>query len=117
MEITKVSDEIQERIRLLGICRKELQTRAEEAAKTKSEYESELSKTIVQLAVNGEHKDVQDQGATNREKIARGLCSDELYKMELASSRYKNAVKGMETLMAEMNGLQSIFRHLEQVGK
>jgi len=50
------------------------------------------------------------------EKIAKGICYQEKLNMELAEAQYKNAIVGMSAIQAELNGFQSIYRHLEQRG-
>jgi len=118
MEITSIAKQIQGHIGLLEIGRKELQKRAEEKAKAMSECEKQMAITIIHLAIDKEVLDgdgelIKDIGATNREVLAKGVCNKHRYEMDLATSRYKNAVTGLTVIMAELNALQSIFRHLD----
>ena len=113
MEITEIAKQIQAHINLLETGRKQLQVRAEEKAKAMSDCEKQMAVTIVKLSIDGEVGDIKDLGATNRESLAKGICNKERYEMDLANSRYKNATKGLDVIMAELNALQSIFRHMD----
>ena len=115
MELQQVQAEIEKRIRLLEIGRNELKNRAQRKADTIAEYEKVIAKTILRLH-NGECIEldgvrVKDPPATTTEKIARGICWKARLDMELADAEYRNATKGMDSIMAELNGWQSINRH------
>jgi len=56
---------------------------------------------------------VKDPPATLCESISRGICYKEKIAEETAITEYKNAITGMMALEAELNGLQSIYRHLD----
>jgi len=47
------------------------------------------------------------------ESISTGICYAELYKRWDADGSYKGLITIMEALKAELNGLQSINKHLE----
>ena len=118
MELSKISNEIEKRIRLLEVGRKALQDRAQRKADTIGEYEKELSKTIMRLR-NGDELEcdgqwIKDPPVTIIEKIARGICFREKINMELADAEYRNAIEGMKSIQAELNGFQSIYRHQDE---
>lgn len=119
MDIVQVSTEIQKRISALEKARKLLQERADKKAEAIAEYEKWLATTIVALQ-NGEEFDfngvkISNPPATTTEKIARGICWNYKLEMEKAEGLYKVAVVGIQSLQAELNGWQSIFRTLEEV--
>ena len=107
MELTKVSEEIQKRIALLEKGRQLLQERAENKATTAGLYDLELSKVILKLKEN--------HPATLVEKLAKGECYAHAIEKTLADEMYKNAIVGLQTIMSEMNALQSILKYSEEV--
>jgi hypothetical protein len=118
MEILDVANEIERRIKALSAGRKQLQPRAERKANAIAEYEKAIAKTLIQLK-NGVRFSLDDQPVidppvSNMEKIARGICYKEKLALDLAESEYKNAVVGLGTIQAELNGYQSIFRYLDE---
>ena len=63
-----------------------------------------------------EGEKIKSPPASIMEKIAKGICFQEKLNMELAEAQYKNAIVGMSAIQAELNGYQSIYKHLEQRG-
>ena len=97
--------------------RAEIKNRAKARAETISNYERQISVTIIKLKngvrfeVDGE--EIQNPPVTIIEKIAKGICYESKLDMELAEGEYKSLITNIETVKAELNGLQSINRHLE----
>ncbi len=118
MELVKISTLIEAKIKLLEAGRKELKTRAETKATTIAEYDKAIALTIIQLKngmeVKWENEVIKNPLASITEKIARGVCYKEKLAMEQAEAFYKNAIVGLSCIQAEMNGLQSINRHLDE---
>ena len=118
MDILKIAQEIERRIRLLDLGRQELPKRAKLKAETMAEYERELSKTILRLRnekVEWEGQVIENSPATLVEKIAKGMMWEKKLEADLAESSYKNAFKGVDILQAQLNGFQSIYRHLSEL--
>lgn len=119
MEITKVSTEIETQINEIRKSLGHLKERAEEKAKALAEYDKAMAKTIMKLKNGIEFEidgiTIQNPQATLIEKIARGICYQEKINMELSEAQYKNLIVGIDSLQAILNGLQSIFRHLESL--
>ena len=118
MDVQTIAAEIRQKIRDLGKGREELKHRAERKAQTIADYEKALSITVIKLK-NGRafvigDETIESPPATVTERIARGLCWKERLAMEQAEAEYKNAIVGMESLMAELNGLQSVNRYLAE---
>ena len=61
--------------------------------------------------------DRQQSGAkaTTVKELAEESCSQELLEKDLTESLYKNAVVIPQILMAEMNGLQTLYKRQEEV--
>lgn len=118
MELIKVAKLIEDKIKLLEAGRKELKDRAQRKAETIAEYDKQIALTIIKLKngieVELEGEKVQNPLASITEKIARGVCFKEKLEMEKSEAFYKNAIVGLSCIQAEMNGLQSINRHLDE---
>lgn len=82
-----------------------------------SNYDKALAITIIKLRngieIEFEGEKVKDPPTTIMEKIAKGIIWKERLEMEEADSEYKSLITNIETVKAELNGLQSINRHLE----
>lgn len=121
LDLIEVADAIEDKINLLDRSLPELIARAKRKADTIGAYEKRLAIVMMQLR-NGveftlDGKTVKDPPATLTEKIARGICFQEKIDMELSESAYKNAIKGLDVTTAQLNGYQSINRHLKDLSK
>ena len=105
LDIKSIADEIEKKIAQIDVGRKILIDRIDEKARAISEYDKRLAIRILELQSEG-------TPATLCEKLAKGDCWQQRLEMEKAEGMYKAATSGMESLMAQLNGLQSIFRHL-----
>lgn len=119
MELNKVAEQIENRIKALSIGRKELSTRTKRKAEAISAYERAIAVTIIKLK-NGveftlEEQKVKNPIASITEKIAKGICWQEKLDMEQAEGQYKGAIIGMQAIQSELMGYQSIFKHLEEI--
>ena len=118
MEVIKVADKIEHSIKLLGICRGELKTRAKKKAETMADYDKTIAITLVKLRENVEIAfegyRIKGLPISIMEKIAKGMCHQEKLAMEVAIADYGNAISGLKSIEAELNGWQSIYRHLEE---
>ena len=109
MDVIQVAQSIEEKIKLLVTGRNGLEQLARTKAKTIADYDKGLSITIMRL------KDAGKLPATLIEKIAKGECHKKRLAMELADALYKIQTVKMNAVQAELNGWQSVFRHLENV--
>lgn len=117
MEIIEIAKQISNRIILLSKGRILIRDRAKAKADAVSSYEKTLAITMLKLR-NGaipefEGQKIETLPVTLIEKIAKGICWKEKMNCELAIDEYKAAVIGMDSLKAELNGYQSINRHLD----
>ena len=118
MDTLKISEEIQQKINQIAKGRSLLSSRAKKKSETIGAYYKKRAKVLIQLR-NGvefeiEGEKIVNPPATLCENIARGICFQEKIDQELAEAEYKNAVVGIQALQAELNGLQSINRHLDE---
>ncbi|SHF16754.1 hypothetical protein [Caloramator proteoclasticus] len=86
----------------------ELYKYAKAYAEAEREYRLALAKEIVKL------KDEKMQ-ATLIPDVARGNVAEQKYKRDLAEVSYKTARDMLEGLMAEMSGLQTIYKKQSEV--
>ena len=118
-DIIQVNNEIEAKIKLLEKMRVEIKGRAEEKAAALSEYDKQLAITIIRLKNNNidewEGEKLVNIQATVLEKIARGICWEAKLKMEKADAMYKSLISNIDSVQAELNGWQSINRHISQV--
>ncbi len=109
MEVIKVAENIEEKIKLLVTGRNGLDQVARNKAKSIADYDKALRISILKL------KDEGKLPATLVEKVAKGECHKERLDMELGDALYKIQTVKMNAIQAELNGWQSVFRHLENV--
>ena len=106
--VINIANAIDHKIKQLEIMRAEIKGRAIAKAEAISNYDRSLTKHIILLKEKG-------SPTTIVEKIARGECWSERYDMELADGLYKSLISNMTCIQAELNGLQSINRHLSEL--
>ena len=109
MDILKVKDCIENIIADIGHCRRDIETKGNAKANAISNYDKQLKIAIVVLKEEGKFP------ATLIEKIAKGVCSDHRLTLELAEVGYKACISNLEALKAQLNGYQSIYKHLDSV--
>lgn len=109
MDILRVKDAIESIIVEIGNCRRDIEIKGNARAKAISNYDKQLKIAIVVLKDEGRFP------ATLIEKIAKGVCADHREQLELAEVGYKACISNLEALKAQLNGYQSIYRHLESV--
>ena len=107
MEVTQIASHIENIIKEIGKFRKEIEGRGTERAKAISNYDKQLGIAIITLKTEDKYP------ATLIEKIAKNDCSEHRERLELAESGYKACISNLEALKAQLNGYQSIYRHLD----
>lgn len=116
-EVFSVAKQIEQRITLLAKGRDLLEDKAKAKAKAISDYEKMMAIVLIKLK-NGESIGVEDQviekpPTTIMKEVAKGICWREKLQMEQAEAEYKCVVAKMNSIQAELNGFQSIYRHLD----
>lgn len=105
----EIREIIQNIVSEIGGCRREIETKGNARAKAISNYDKQLKIAIVTLREEGKFP------VTLIEKIAKGVCSDHREKLELAEVGYKACISNLEALKAQLNGYQSVYKHLDSV--
>lgn len=118
-DVISIANKINEKILLLEKTHQEILKRGDEKSQAITNYEKSLAVCIIKLK-NGitmelEGQVIQNPQATFLEKIARGLCFKEKLEMETCEAKYKSLIIGIETVMAELNALQSLNKHLDKI--
>ncbi len=117
MEVVKIANEIQKKIDALDTIRGKVRERADTKAQAISDYDKQIAIVLIQLKLGKpmvfEGLDIEKTPTTLCEKIAKGICWRERLELEQAIASYGSAVSNLNVLQAQLCGLQSIFRHLE----
>lgn len=118
MELIKVKDYIEKLIIEIGHSRREIEDKGRAKAKAISDYDRKMAITLATLRNQDFYtlgdREYKAPPITIMEKIAKGICSEECYERELAESNYKACISNLEALKAQLNGYQSIYRHLDE---
>lgn len=117
MDVIECSQRIEDKIKLLETARKDLRKYAEAKALKMALYEKELAVCLIKLK-NGTPFEldgavIENPPATTASLIAKGIVWEAKQQAQLAEAQYKLAVTTLDSISAELNGYQSIFRHLE----
>ena len=107
METFEVAKRIEDIVKEIGEFRRQIEGKGKERAGAISNYDMRLGIAIVTLKEEGKYP------ATLIEKIAKKLCAMDRERLELAESGYKACISNLTALQAQLNGYQSIFRHLD----
>lgn len=119
MDIIETKDCIESLIKEIGKCRREIEDKGKAKAKAISDYDRKLAVTLATLR-NSENYELAGQTykvppVTILDKIAKGLCADERYELEVADSGYRATLSNLQALLAQCNAFQSILRYFENI--
>lgn len=119
MDIVKVKDCIEGLIQEIGKTRREIEEKGREKAAAISDYDRQLAVTLATLRNADNYtlagKTYPTPPISIMEKLAKGICATERYNLEVAESAYKACISNLEALKSQLNGYQSIYKHLESV--
>ena len=119
MEVLEVAQMINKKISLLEKMRVEIRHRAVNKAEASANYDKVIALTILKLKNGAIEEFGGEPGkglpATVLEKIARGICWAEKLKADEAEALYKSLISNIDSVMAELCGLQSLNRYLDKV--
>jgi len=119
MELTQMSQLIEQKIKQMDAVDGILDILAEQKSSATGLYELALAKKIIQLKngieFNIDGEKVQNPPTTIIEKIAKGLCYSESIHKDLCESKYKNAITRIDMLKSQLNGYQSINRYMKEI--
>lgn len=116
-DILTTANKIHNKIKELEEQRENLLPASFDKAKSISEYDKAIALTELKLR-NGlitefEGVSISNLPVTLIRDIAKGICYQENFNREIGESNYKAIVSIMDAIKAEMNGLQSINKHIE----
>ena len=115
-DILTNAERIERKIRDLESQRSGLLNAAQQRAVAISNYDRAVALTTLKLITGQitkfENLEVVKVTATNTKDVAKGVCWRERLKLEEAEGVYKSLVSNIDCIKAELNGLQSINRHL-----
>lgn len=118
MELIAVKDCIEKLISEIGKSRREIEDKGKARAKAIMEYDKALAISIATLRNDKNYllygKQYPQPPTTIIEKLAKGICAQQAYDKEIAESGYKACISNLEALKAQLNGYQSIYRHLDE---
>lgn len=105
-EILTISRAIQDKVASLENGRKLLMKYAKEKAAAIREYDEVMAHTIIAMK--------KDHPASLCKELAKGACAAKREQMEVAIESYKIVNTTLDCIKAELNGLQSVNRHLSE---
>ena len=108
MDIIKTAKMIELAIERLGDEGKKLEGLTQATALASSEYDKAIGLRIAKLKGDG-------TPTTIVEKLAKGDCADLLYMKILAEGQLKACYSNIDRIKAQLNGYQSINKHLDTV--
>ena len=119
MDAFQVAGEIQDRISKLSQCRQRIRETVQKRAETLAAYSKAVASAEIRLrmgeAVSVDDQTIKSPPATMIRDVAKGHCWKEEAAMLEAEGMYKALFDSMRSIQAEMNALQSVFRHLESI--
>lgn len=119
MDIVDISQKIIDLSEELGRAKKSIKDRVTEKAETKARYDQVLALTIIRLKnediTEFEGVKFEKIAVSNIETVAKGICWNEKLAFEKAEGLYKSAITYIEATTTQLQGYQSIFRHLDNV--
>ena len=115
----EVADLIRDKITELKEERSKLLEASEEKSQSISDYDRSLALAYLRIK-NGKitHLDDEPIGPvvqSNLPMIAKGVCWEACLYKERGENGYKAILSNIEAIKAELNGLQSINRHLDSL--
>ena len=118
-DMIKLATEIVRKIRELESARDELARLAQDVGPTEGAYRKELAVTTMKLK-NGikftiDDTVVENPPATTTITIAHGICSANKVKALSSEIQWRSQMKICDMLQSELNGLQSVNKHLSDV--
>lgn len=115
--VISMKKKIEDKISELECHRNSIQGASEFKAEKKAQYAKDLAIAILKLRnkviVEFEGQKIDNLPANLIPKVAEGICWESCLENEKAESGYKGLIVQLDSLKAELNGLQSLNRHLD----
>lgn len=116
-DVITIASKIEEKIKQLEEMRDNILPASFDKAKGISQYDREVAITILKLksGIIKEWEGISCVGIAQTliPAIAKGICFQACFDKELGEGNYKAILSCIESLKAELNGYQSINKHLE----
>lgn len=118
MELIKVKEAIEKKIKESETARKNLRRFSENKGIKEAAYRKKVAITILKIK-NGiitefEGEEIKTNMPANLiERIARGICYAEKNETIVAEASYKALICDLNAIQGELNGYQSIYKHLD----
>ena len=114
MDIHQARDRIEQMVAEIGKCRREIEAKGKERAAAIKHYDMKLAIALATLR-NAElyelgGKTYKSPPVSIAEKIAKGICFQEKLNSDLADTTYKSTIVKIETVQAELNAYQSLYK-------
>jgi len=120
MEVTTVANAIETKIVQIQAAIEHIEELAQEKAETLANYDKQWAITCIRLKNGVPYTlgtdTIQNPPATLIDKIAKGICFKERLAAEKAEALYKAMIVRIDALQSQLNGYQSINRHLATIG-
>lgn len=117
--VLEVAQLIYSKQQQIEYARKKLKPIGEKKDKANMKYERALAIQISELnncvEYEIEGKKYKKPPASGANKIAAGMIAEIGFEKEQAETEYKYANKVIDSIKAEVNALQSIYKHLDQI--
>lgn len=117
MEVITIAVKIEKKIAELEAAREMIFDAAQEKANGISNYDRAIAITTLKLKnkqiTHFEGVAIETLPATLIAAVAKGICFQECFDKEAKDSIYRGLITQIEAIKAELNGLQSINKHLE----
>lgn len=116
-DVISVAESIREKISEIESERAKLEDSATDKANAISEYDRMMAISVLKLKNKAitefEGNQISNLQANLIPIIAKGLCYKERFSQEFFEGRYKSILSNIDAIKAELNGFQSINRHLD----
>lgn len=117
----EVADLIREKIAELKAARSQLFEASEEKSQSISDYDRSMALAYIKIKhkkiTHLDDEPIGDVVQSNLPLIAKGVCWEQCLYKERGENGYKAILSNIEAIKAELNGLQSINRHLDSLQK
>ena len=119
MELIDLKNEILTSVKAMQKGRTLLSSAGETLARAISDYDKQLAVTMIQLrngvTMNLEGNEIENPPTTITEKIAKGICYESKFAVEMAQVSYKVVCLKLDALKVEVSSLQSLLKYFEVV--
>lgn len=119
MDMLKAARLINGKIKELEELKLELHTLSIDKSMKEGRYEKEIARTIMRLKMGEvftlDGAEIKDPPASYTINIAKGICWKEKHEADMADLSLRNQLKIIDTTIAQLNGYQSINKHLAEI--